>query len=334
MTRTCHEEAARKSRKNGFECKISIFPRGFMQPLILCFVQKGGKKRSSPGAEGARGGGGGGGGGGCDLQGRPEHTDAVDHSGTWHVQLSGFKTWHIRPVESAPEFEGCPPDCGDDELEGVKEGGGGYVVECEAGDLLLINTRAWWHRTTLPVQEGNSVSYARDFYIGGRKGAANDGADGETIVFHMVSCLGAQSCRSLLQHAPDARPAYKPQLMLLHLPSPSPPPPPNLLPSSQAERQTTSAWTQGYTPRGHFQRARSYSTPSPCPTRISYPSAEIRAVCWIRGGGSLHCGIWPRETLSASRGTRKENSKSTSWTRRRARWCGSDPWEPAICFCV
>jgi hypothetical protein len=176
LTRTCHE-AARKSRGKWLRTQDSDFPQGFLRPLIHCCVQKGGKKRSSPGATG---GGGGGGGGGCDLQGRPEHTDAVDHSGTWHVQLSGLKTWHIRPVESAPEFEGCPPDCGDDELEGVKEGGGGYVVECEAGDLLLINTRAWWHRTTLPVQEGNSVSYARDFYLGGRKGAANDGAGGET----------------------------------------------------------------------------------------------------------------------------------------------------------
>jgi hypothetical protein len=37
------------------------------------------------------------------------------------------------------------------------------------GDLLLINTRAWWHRTDIETQddEGFSMSYARDFYLSG-----------------------------------------------------------------------------------------------------------------------------------------------------------------------
>eukprot|EP00435_Cladocopium_sp_Y103_P073646 s151_g44.t1 len=29
--------------------------------------------------------------GGRALRGRPEHTDAIQHSGTWHVQLKGEK---------------------------------------------------------------------------------------------------------------------------------------------------------------------------------------------------------------------------------------------------
>ena len=33
------------------------------------------------------------------LPGRPEHTDAVRHDGTWHFQLSGSKTWHLRPTK-------------------------------------------------------------------------------------------------------------------------------------------------------------------------------------------------------------------------------------------
>ena len=32
------------------------------------------------------------------LRGRPEHTDSVDHDGTWHVQLQGRKTWFVRPL--------------------------------------------------------------------------------------------------------------------------------------------------------------------------------------------------------------------------------------------
>ena len=35
------------------------------------------------------------------LDGRPEHTDCVDHSGTFHYQARGAKTWHVRPDPSA-----------------------------------------------------------------------------------------------------------------------------------------------------------------------------------------------------------------------------------------
>ena len=43
------------------------------------------------------------------IEGRPEHTDDVDHSGTWHVQLRGNKTWLVRPQEEAAEWAGEPP---------------------------------------------------------------------------------------------------------------------------------------------------------------------------------------------------------------------------------
>jgi hypothetical protein len=49
------------------------------------------------------------------LQGRPEHVDNVATDGTWHMQCSGTKTWHLRPKTDAPEWEGRdPPDlpCG------------------------------------------------------------------------------------------------------------------------------------------------------------------------------------------------------------------------------
>jgi len=31
------------------------------------------------------------------LRGRPEHTDMIAHSGTWHMQLAGHKEWMLRP---------------------------------------------------------------------------------------------------------------------------------------------------------------------------------------------------------------------------------------------
>ena len=34
------------------------------------------------------------------LYGRVEHTDAVEHDGTWHIQASGSKVWAIRPLEN------------------------------------------------------------------------------------------------------------------------------------------------------------------------------------------------------------------------------------------
>jgi hypothetical protein len=34
------------------------------------------------------------------LPGRPEHTDAVEHDGTWHLQCAGRKVWHLRPTDA------------------------------------------------------------------------------------------------------------------------------------------------------------------------------------------------------------------------------------------
>ena len=99
------------------------------------------------------------------LRGRPEHTDSVAHSGTYHVQLAGSKTWHIRPKVDAPEWGGCPPA-----VEGS------LAVRVEQGDVFLLNTRIWWHRTEIEPQ-ALSVSVARDIYLG-EAARALRGADG------------------------------------------------------------------------------------------------------------------------------------------------------------
>lgn len=87
------------------------------------------------------------------LSGRPEHTDSVEHDGTWHAQIQGSKRWWIRPMHEHDEWNGkAPKDAA--------------CVDLQAGDLFMINTRLWWHRTELLNNEdsGGSISIARDFY--------------------------------------------------------------------------------------------------------------------------------------------------------------------------
>ena len=107
-----------------------------------------------------------------DLQGRPEHTDSISHDGTWHYQLSGTKRWLIRPTSKllARFREHLDPTAfeewnktfsnEDNENVDIKR----VSVDCNEGDILVVNTRLWFHQTILPSQPEPSVSYARDFW--------------------------------------------------------------------------------------------------------------------------------------------------------------------------
>ena len=75
-----------------------------------------------------------------DMQGRPEHTDDVQHSGTWHYQLAGTKTWFIRPLSEHRDWNDRAP---------LLRGCTSLKVTCRAGDILVINTRLWWHQTSI-----------------------------------------------------------------------------------------------------------------------------------------------------------------------------------------
>jgi len=136
------------------------------------------------------------------LRGRPEHTDSITSTGTWHHQVCGAKTWIIRPFLDHRDWCGRAPrlrravasvkvyhlkfyygkvmssfhyyiyyqairkkwsPC-------MRHAGDGllrFKVECRQGDLLFINTRLWWHSTQIPAThsfpDGLSISYARDF---------------------------------------------------------------------------------------------------------------------------------------------------------------------------
>jgi len=96
------------------------------------------------------------------LPGRNEHTDAIAHSGTWHLQLRGSKVWTLRPTaELARRTKSL-------------RGAGRVRVRCRTGDVLCVNTRLWWHSTHIPGRCPLSLSVARDMYLDGRQPAPCD----------------------------------------------------------------------------------------------------------------------------------------------------------------
>lgn len=117
------------------------------------------------------------------ITGRVEHTDSVSHAGTWHFQLSGEKVWLVRPLIESSEWQGRAPRLllPKPRLRSQNDSLGNKSkvirtkqdrrlrlrIRCEPGDVLLINTRLWWHQTELPStlghRDGISLSYARDF---------------------------------------------------------------------------------------------------------------------------------------------------------------------------
>jgi len=108
-----------------------------------------------------------------DLQGRPEHTDQISHDGTWHYQLSGTKQWLLRPTPTLiRQFKKEQYDNHDYEKETKEEEEVNreyqqqqICIDCQEGDVIIVNTRLWKHQTIIPTQIEPSVSYARDFWI-------------------------------------------------------------------------------------------------------------------------------------------------------------------------
>jgi hypothetical protein len=95
-----------------------------------------------------------------DLEGRAEHTDSVSHDGTWHYQLSGRKEWYLRP---SPKLMVHLQSRLRPELQPSLQETTQIRLDILEGDVIVINTRLWFHRTVIPSQQFPSVSYARDF---------------------------------------------------------------------------------------------------------------------------------------------------------------------------
>jgi len=120
-----------------------------------------------------------GGGEGEWLSGRKEHTDSIQHDGTFHHQLLGSKLWKLRPTLELRER------CDRDHDLALFDS---YEILVEEGDVFVINTKLWWHQTELPPLSADmskdrswSVSYARDLYLDGKEaGVAVYGASQES----------------------------------------------------------------------------------------------------------------------------------------------------------
>lgn len=96
------------------------------------------------------------------MVGRAEHVDEVSHSGTFHYQVAGTKTWWVRPH---PElFVDNPPDLS--QIPGAeKDKAWKLKIHVQEGDVFCLNTKIWYHYTELPQDAEWSMSVARDFYL-------------------------------------------------------------------------------------------------------------------------------------------------------------------------
>ena len=100
------------------------------------------------------------------LVGRAEHVDEVQHSGTWHVQLAGSKTWLVRPDLTADWGDTGVPDISSSQHHEVSDKKAKRLrIKVEEDDLFILNTRLWYHRTQLEASSEMSISLARDFFL-------------------------------------------------------------------------------------------------------------------------------------------------------------------------
>jgi hypothetical protein len=99
------------------------------------------------------------------LMGRAEHVDDVTHSGTWHYQLSGEKVWYIRPNQALWDMVDIPDISSSGLAEQTEKGTFRLKVQVQEGDIFMLNTRIWFHRTELESSDAWSMSIARDFYL-------------------------------------------------------------------------------------------------------------------------------------------------------------------------
>lgn len=113
------------------------------------------------------------------LEGRVLHTDSVSHDGTWHYQTSGVKEWYLTPSLHLLQRH-WKTHLSDEDRQRWSESSKVYVP-CHEGDVIVLNTRLWFHRTVIPSQEFPSVSYARDFRLdspsSGNNGASATGSE-------------------------------------------------------------------------------------------------------------------------------------------------------------
>ena len=97
------------------------------------------------------------------ILGRAEHVDEVTHTGTYHLQVAGTKTWFIRPYYDV--FPEPFASSLQEQWSDIASSDGRLALCVEEGDIFVLNTKIWYHCTEIPLQskDGWSISVARDF---------------------------------------------------------------------------------------------------------------------------------------------------------------------------
>jgi hypothetical protein len=110
----------------------------------------------------------------------------VRASGTWHRQISGRKTWLLRPALDAAAWSSRREGETNRKKRKRGPGPGRIRVDAEPGDVLFIDTTAWWHETALPATGARassgvgggggddlfSLSVAREFFLASERGGS------------------------------------------------------------------------------------------------------------------------------------------------------------------
>ncbi|OEU07353.1 hypothetical protein FRACYDRAFT_251159 [Fragilariopsis cylindrus CCMP1102] len=131
------------------------------------------------------------------MIGRAEHVDEVTHSGTYHIQIAGTKTWWIRPHPDCSflneELSSLVSSSSSSSLDNTNHNNNSNCfsrmkINVEEGDVFVLNTKIWYHNTELeytptklsPSNNNNnnnesnsnsssggewSISIAQDFYL-------------------------------------------------------------------------------------------------------------------------------------------------------------------------
>merc|ERR1712070_1196653 len=95
------------------------------------------------------------------LIGKEEHVDELRPGAiTLHIQISGEKLWRLRPNPDIRAWQNTTRGLAPRVAETVQKGR--LDVLCRSGDMLFIDTGAWYHETGLPSSAFLSLSVAQD----------------------------------------------------------------------------------------------------------------------------------------------------------------------------
>eukprot|EP00747_Dinoflagellata_sp_TGD_P107024 gnl/TRDRNA2_/TRDRNA2_169991_c5_seq4.p1 gnl/TRDRNA2_/TRDRNA2_169991_c5~~gnl/TRDRNA2_/TRDRNA2_169991_c5_seq4.p1 ORF type:complete len:385 (+),score=63.08 gnl/TRDRNA2_/TRDRNA2_169991_c5_seq4:295-1449(+) len=121
------------------------------------------------------------------------------------MQCSGAKDWFVRPVGDLQLWSAAGYHY--PSLEKSVEGHRRLKIHCEEGDMLIVNTRLWWHETQFDAAGSPSMSIARDFSwvndtaaSDAKKAVATEPWDEGALIFREKPLLAVQSSSNKQQY--------------------------------------------------------------------------------------------------------------------------------------